>query len=347
MNDALRTSAVDDLDLLHQRQPEALRDPALDLALDRQRVHRLADVLRGRDLDHPHEPELGVDVDDRAVGGERERHVRVALAAARRAADGRAVVVLAGRLDRPSPIVAAAARSSSSRTARHAACTAPPVMYVWRDAEDEPAEPTCVSAGSTSTFSTPSSVRAICPCTVTRPWPTSAAAVWTSTSGSPPAEREPHARGRVVVEALGEADVLEADGVADAAPHALAAGDVGDPAGHAAAVARAAAGRARDSSSSATGAGQSIGAPVGIDVPVVHRVAQPQLDRVHLQRGGELVHLRLVREAGLHGAEPAHRAARRVVGVDDVGVDPRVRHLVRARARTRRRSSTPRSSEDA
>ena len=31
----------------------------------------------------------------------------------------------------------------------HAACTAPPVMCVWRDAEDEPAEPTCVSAGST------------------------------------------------------------------------------------------------------------------------------------------------------------------------------------------------------
>ena len=51
-----------------------------------------------------------------------------------------------------------------------------------------------------------------------------------------------------------------------------------------------------------------------------------------LQRRGELVHLRLVREARLHGAEAAHRAARRVVGVDDVGVDPRVRHVVRARS---------------
>ena len=59
-------------------------------------------------------------------------------------------------------------------------------MYVCRDADDEPAEPTCVSAGSTITRSTPSSVRAICACTVTRPWPTSAAAVWTSASGSPP-----------------------------------------------------------------------------------------------------------------------------------------------------------------
>ena len=59
----------------------------------------------------------------------------------------------------------------------HAACTAPPVMCVWREALEDPAEPTCVSAGSTSTFSTPSSVRAICAITVTRPWPTSQAAV--------------------------------------------------------------------------------------------------------------------------------------------------------------------------
>ena len=150
---------VDDLDLLHQRQPEALRDAALDLALDRERVHRLADVLRGRDLDHPHEPELGVDVDDRAVRGERERHVRVALAELVERLRG-AVVVLAGALD----AVAGSRRralASSSRTAMHAACTAPPVMCVWREAEDEPAEPTCVSAGSTSTFCTPSSVRAI------------------------------------------------------------------------------------------------------------------------------------------------------------------------------------------
>ena len=71
----------------------------------------------------------------------------------------------------------------------------------------------------------------------------------------------------------------------------------------------------------------------GAREPVRQRVAPPQLDRVHLQRGGELVHLRLVREAGLHRAEAAHRAARRVVGVDDVGVDPRVR--ARRTGRTR------------
>ena len=42
-------------------------------------------------------------------------------------------------------------------------------LDVIREALDEPAEPTCVSAGNTSTFSTPSSVRAICAITVTRP----------------------------------------------------------------------------------------------------------------------------------------------------------------------------------
>ena len=46
------------------------------------------------------------------------------------------------------------------------------------------------------------------------------------------------------------------------------------------------------------------------------RVEQAQLDRLDVERGGELVHLRLVREAALHGAESAHRAARRVVRVD-------------------------------
>jgi hypothetical protein len=76
---------------------------------------------------------------------------------------------------------------SSSRTASQATFTAPPVIIVCREADEDPAVPTLVSAGSTTTRSTPSSVRAICSCTVTRPWPTSAAAVWTSTSGSPPA----------------------------------------------------------------------------------------------------------------------------------------------------------------
>ena len=81
--------------------------------------------------------------------------------------------------------LARADSNTSARTEAHAVRTAPPVMYDWREADDEPAEPTWVSEGAMTTFSTPSSVRAICPLTVTSPWPTSAAAVCTSTTGSP------------------------------------------------------------------------------------------------------------------------------------------------------------------
>ena len=62
----------------------------------------------------------------------------------------------------------------------------------------------------------------------------------------------------------------------------------------------------------------------------LERVEQPQLDRVDLERRGELVHLRLGREARLHGAEAAHRAARRVVRVDRRALDQRVVDAVRA-----------------
>ena len=70
---------VDLDDLLHQRQPQALGDAALDLAGHRQRVDRPPDVLAGGHLHHLHQPEVGVDVDDGAVGDERERDVAVAL----------------------------------------------------------------------------------------------------------------------------------------------------------------------------------------------------------------------------------------------------------------------------
>ena len=69
------------------------------------------------------------------------------------------------------------------------------------------------------------------------------------------------------------------------------------------------------------------------------RVQQPELDGVDPERGGELVHLRLAGEARLHGAEAAHRAARRVVRVDAGRLDQRVRHVVRPageRGRVRR-----------
>ena len=69
------------------------------------------------------------------------------------------------------------------------------------------------------------------------------------------------------------------------------------------------------------------------------RVQQAELDRVDVERRCELVHLRLVREARLHGAEAAHRAAGRVVRVDAGRFDQRVvGTLVGARRRR-----TPRS----
>ena len=89
-----------DEDLLHQREAESLRDPALDLALDGLRVERASDVLHRRDLDHPDEPELAVDVDDRSMGGVGEGHVRVALARLGIERAGRSMVVLEGLLDR-------------------------------------------------------------------------------------------------------------------------------------------------------------------------------------------------------------------------------------------------------
>ena len=59
------------------------------------------------------------------------------------------------------------------------------------------------------------------------------------------------------------------------------------------------------------------------DHPVagLQRVAQPQLDRIQSELRGQPVHLRLVRDGHLDGAEPAHGAARRVVGEHDAGVD--------------------------
>ena len=48
---------------LHQRHADALRDAALDLAFDQQRVDRLADIVRGGDLDQLHRAELQVDLE--------------------------------------------------------------------------------------------------------------------------------------------------------------------------------------------------------------------------------------------------------------------------------------------
>ncbi len=199
---AVADHPVDLDDLLHHRQPEALGDAALDLAEHRQRVQRPADVLRRGDLHDLDQAQLGIDVDDGAVGDEGERRVAVALAVlveflGRRMAvlDGLVELDAGGRLgDRQPPtrhrvddvgpvdgeadrVDAVDARptcsNSRSRTGRQAASTAPPLIHVWRDADVEPAEPTSVSMRSSTTSSTPRIVRAICGAIVTKPWPTS------------------------------------------------------------------------------------------------------------------------------------------------------------------------------
>ena len=146
---------------------------------------------------------------------------------------------------------------------------------------------------------------------------------------------ELHARGAVVVEALRVADVLEADREADAAADALAARRVAGAAGQPDRVARQRLGlghRDRGGGADHLGDGQRPGHDLARRQRVagLDRVQQPQLDRVDAERGGQQVHLRLGGEARLHGAEAAHRAARRVVRVDRRGLDQRVVDAVRA-----------------
>ncbi len=84
--------------------------------------------------------------------------------------------------------------------------------------------------------------------------------------------------------------------------------------------------------SSATGAAESISWPVMLWSPSRIPLQRADLDPVDADGVGQLVHQRLVRERGLHAAEAAHRAARRVVRVDAAGVDVHAREVVRAQA---------------
>jgi hypothetical protein len=73
--------AVLELDLLHQGEPEPLGRAAFDLSVHALRVEGPPHVLRRRDLHHPDQPEILVDVHDRALRGEGEADVDVALSA--------------------------------------------------------------------------------------------------------------------------------------------------------------------------------------------------------------------------------------------------------------------------
>src|SRR5690606_25071091 len=78
---ALPIFRVDD-DLLHDGHAQSLGGAALDLADDGQRVEGLADVLRAGQFDHLDEAEFGVDLDHGPVRGEGVLDVAVALAGA-------------------------------------------------------------------------------------------------------------------------------------------------------------------------------------------------------------------------------------------------------------------------
>ena len=139
----------------------------------------------------------------------------------------------------------------------------------------------------------------------------------------------------VVVEALGEPDVLVGHRVADAAHHALAVGGVGHAAGQIPQVRLAVRAARRRQRHGLHPAQQFLDWRRAVDdLPgrrlraLGHRVAAAQLDRVQAQRGRQLVHLGLVGERGLHRAETPHGPARRVVGVRAVRVDVHVGHHV-------------------
>ena len=321
-------------------------------------IERAADVLRRADPDHPGQPRST----STSATTRMAEHANATCARSppttwpglrvERMRAGVAVDAL------DADLVAGLEHAASARelllTSRQASWTAPAVIHVCREAEDEPADWTAsVVCGATTTFSTSSSVRATWAMTSTTPWPTSAAAEYTSATSSPAASANSRTRAAVeVVEALRVADVLEADREADAAADALPARRVAGAAGEADRVARQLL-RLRDGDVGAAADHLGDRKRAGDHLAGREHVArtrarsQAQLDAADPERVRELVHLRLVREAGLDGAEAAHGAAGRVVRVDARRLELRVRHRCTARTRTTPRSTSRRSELDA
>ena len=137
----VRDQAVARLDLLHQREPDALRGAALDLALDRERVDRLADVLRGADPDDAGEAELDVDLGDDAHRGHGEGDVgALARDLAGLGVERRGPRVAVDPLDVDLARADALALARAPRGRR--AAPRPAAIHVIREADAEPAEPT-------------------------------------------------------------------------------------------------------------------------------------------------------------------------------------------------------------
>ena len=209
---------------------------------DRQRVERPPDVLRRGDLDHLHQAELDVDVDDGPVGDERERRVAVALAVLVELL-GRRMAILDRLVEREA---GASPRRPAMRQTRHrrrrrrcrrrraAAASSPFAAATARTAARAPLDtprrplPRSSTSGATPTWIRPSrprcrSVEHDLVDAEDRPGDLAGDRDEPLTHlGRGELERghavgEPAAGGRVVVEALGVHEVLDRHAPADAA----------------------------------------------------------------------------------------------------------------------------------
>ena len=185
---------------------------------------------------------------------------------------------------------------------------------------------------SSTTSSTPRIDRAIWAAIVMKPCPTSEVANLSVDD----AVGEPAPGGRVVVEALRVHEVLDRHTPADAAHDVAAVGRASGATrqGHEIGRGGRTLGRHRQRGgvTDALFDRRDVQHRLAGDqfVAGLHRVQQADLDRVEPAGVGELVHLRLVGEARLHHAEPAHRSARQVVRAHGVAVDHGVGAPVRA-----------------
>ncbi len=142
---------------------------------------------------------------------------------------------------------------------------------------------------------------------------------------------DPHGRGGDLVLALRPEHVHHADRVADAAPHrgrvTRAAGAAGQQPVRVGLVHRQRGqrlgGHRLDQRGDGGGAGDGLSGRHRVTGG--EHVAAADLQGLQAQPGGQLVELRLVREAGLQGALAAHPAGRRVVGAHRPGVHEDVR----------------------
>ena len=152
--------------------------------------------------------------------------------------------------------------------------------------------------------------------------------------------RESHARGRKIVEAVRVADILHSGRIANTPPHTFAVREIAEASRQGDRVFRNSAVGHRKVGAPPDDVGDRRAALDGLTrddaVAVAQRIPLPELDRIDVERGGELIHLRLVRETRLDRAKPTHRAGRGVVRVRADGVYSRVGHAIGSGAEARR-----------